>query len=58
MVHRGSYSLYLSCAELIYIQDPEEVLELFGGQWKTADFQPGDLLTFVSSYMHKCIVNR
>ena len=36
---------------------PWEVVRLFGGQWKTADFAPGDILTFSMRTLHMSTTN-
>eukprot|EP00928_Gymnodinium_smaydae_P081599 TRINITY_DN65085_c0_g1_i1.p1 TRINITY_DN65085_c0_g1~~TRINITY_DN65085_c0_g1_i1.p1 ORF type:complete len:405 (-),score=85.24 TRINITY_DN65085_c0_g1_i1:185-1360(-) len=40
-----------------FSEDPQEVLKLFGGQWKTADFSPGDLLCFTMHTLHMSTSN-
>jgi len=40
-----------------FTENPAEVLKLFGGQWKTADFKAGDLLTFTMHTMHMSTTN-
>jgi len=37
--------------------DPIEITEQFGGQWKTAHFQPGDILTFGMYTLHASTTN-
>ena len=38
-------------------QNPREILELFGGQWKTTHFHPGDILTFGMYTLHASTTN-
>lgn len=39
------------------VADPWEVRRLFGGQWKSADFRPGDVLTFSMHTLHMSTTN-
>lgn len=40
-----------------FSEDPREVLSLFGGCWKSADFHPGDLLIFSMHTLHMSTTN-
>jgi hypothetical protein len=40
-----------------FSEDPEEILERFGGRWLTADFRAGDILTFGLYTMHGSTTN-
>ncbi len=37
--------------------DPQEIVEQFGGQWKTTSFRAGDILTFGMHCMHASTTN-
>ena len=41
-----------------FSNDPNELIEKFGGQWKTTEFQPGDALIFGMFTMHASFNNR
>ena len=40
-----------------FTEDAWEVSRLFGGQWRTADFEPGDVLTFSMLTLHMSTTN-
>jgi hypothetical protein len=40
-----------------FTNDPMEMIEKFGGQWQTAEFQQGDVLIFGMYTMHASVVN-
>lgn len=40
-----------------FSDDPEEIIERFGGRWLTTDFSPGDVLTFGLYTMHASTTN-
>lgn len=40
-----------------FSHDPQEIVDAFGGQWKTTVFQPGDIITFGMWTMHASTVN-
>jgi ectoine hydroxylase-related dioxygenase (phytanoyl-CoA dioxygenase family) len=40
-----------------FTNDPYEMIERFGGQWRTAEFQMGDVLVFGMYTMHASLTN-
>lgn len=40
-----------------FSQDPQEIIDKFGGQWKTAEFRAGDVLTFGMYTLHASTTN-
>ncbi len=40
-----------------FTSDPREITSAFGGRWLTADFEPGDILTFGMHTMHASTTN-
>lgn len=40
-----------------FSNDPLEIVEKFGGQWKTSSFRPGDILTFGMYTLHASTTN-
>eukprot|EP00058_Branchiostoma_floridae_P027131 XP_002612622.1 hypothetical protein BRAFLDRAFT_78751 [Branchiostoma floridae] len=40
-----------------FTEDPLEITRRFGGQWKSADFQAGDVLIFTMRTVHMSTVN-
>ena len=40
-----------------FSKDPREIKRLFGGEWKSADFEAGDLLVFTMQTMHMSTTN-
>ncbi|KAI8488169.1 hypothetical protein Bbelb_340180 [Branchiostoma belcheri] len=40
-----------------FTEDPDEITQRFGGQWKSADFQAGDALIFTMRTVHMSTVN-
>lgn len=40
-----------------FTEDPQEALSLFGGQWRSHDFEPGDIVTFTMHTLHMSISN-
>lgn len=40
-----------------FTEDPDEVIDRFGGVWRTADFRAGDILLFTMRTVHMSTTN-
>merc|ERR1711933_567089 len=40
-----------------FTEDPQEALSLFGGQWRSSDFESGDIVTFTMHTLHMSTSN-
>lgn len=40
-----------------FTEDPQEIVDLFGGQWRSADYLPGDVMVFTMQTTHMSTTN-